>query len=115
AAIVVSGRICGAEFNCFGVVSYSASRVILQPSGLGAVIIWRVIFWIEFRRAVEISDSTIQIAVLRFFNPAVNEIAVGGVRRRRGKGGFRLVFLIRFPGVPNASVGMAQEPRTNGH
>ena len=77
AAIVVSGRICGAEFDCFGVVGNGASRVILQPFGLSTVIIWRVIFWIEFGRAIEISYGTIQVTVLRFFDPAINEIAVG--------------------------------------
>src|SRR4029079_1192714 len=79
-AIVVSGRICRAELNRFGVVGDGARTVILHPFCLGTVIIWRVIFWIDLSRAVKISDSTVQVAVLCLFDPAVNQIAIGLIR-----------------------------------
>src|SRR5439155_25100960 len=59
AAVVVSGRVCGSQVDGPGVVGNGAGRVLLQPFGLGAVVIRGVIFWIQFGRAIEISDSTV--------------------------------------------------------
>src|SRR5262249_43231163 len=98
---------------CFGVVGNGTSGIILQPPGLSTVVIWRVIFRIEFGRSVKIRDSTVQIAVFRFFDPAINKVAIGSVRRRRRRWGFRRLFLIGFPGVTDTPVGIAYDPRAH--
>src|SRR6201999_2414108 len=47
AAVVVSSRFWRAELDGLGVVGNGAGRILLQPFGLGSVIIRGVIFWIE--------------------------------------------------------------------
>src|SRR5205814_9724596 len=74
AAVVIGSGVSGAELDGLRVVGYGARTVFLQPFGLGAVVIRGVIFWIEFARAGEISDSAIQVTVLTFFYAAINKI-----------------------------------------
>src|SRR5437762_1268823 len=80
AAVVVSGRVCGSQVDGPGVVGNGAGRVLLQSFGLGAVVIRGVIFWIQFGRAVEISYRPVQVTLFRFFDSAINKIAVGRIR-----------------------------------
>jgi hypothetical protein len=76
AAVIVSSRVCGAQFDGSGVVGNGTGRVLLQPFGLGPVVLRGVILWIEFDCPFEIRDSPIQVSFLSFFDPAINEVSI---------------------------------------